>query len=273
MATAGRTGVTVLDEIVAVKRAEVAQLASRAAELRARSEDVERARDFAGSLRSASEVRLLAEVKRRSPSAGAIRSDADAATVARWYERGGAAAVSVLTDERFFGGSLVDLESVRSAVGLPVLRKEFVIDPLQIVEARCVGADAVLLIVRILEDELLVELLDLAEEMGMAALVEVHDGEELSRALSAGAKLIGVNNRDLATFRTELDLSLRLAPAVPAAVTLVAESGIREPGDVRRLGEAGVDAILVGESLMRRVDPVAGARSLVGIAKRAGARG
>jgi indole-3-glycerol phosphate synthase len=270
--TAGRTRASVLDEIVEVKREEVARLASRASELRARSGDLERARDFAGSLRSALEVRLLAEVKRRSPSAGPIRSDADAATVAKWYEVGGAAAVSVLTDERFFGGSLADLVRVRAAIGLPVLRKDFVIDPLQILEAHGAGADAVLLIVRILEDGLLTELLGLASELGMAALVEVHDAEELARALAAGAALVGVNNRDLSTFRTELDLSLRLASRVPAGVTLVAESGIRDAADVRRLGEAGVDAILVGESLMRRQDPAAGARSLVGIEKAAGAR-
>jgi indole-3-glycerol phosphate synthase len=263
---------TILETIVAVKREEVALLRPRREELRARAADAASPRDFAGALRDAGEVRLLAEVKRSSPSAGPIRPDADAAQVARWYEAGGAAAVSVLTDRRFFGGALEDLVGVRAAVALPVLRKDFMIDALQLFEARAAGADAILLIVRILEDSRMRELLELAHELGMSALVEAHDTDELGRALAVGARLVGVNNRDLATFRTDMELSVRLAPSVPSGVTFVAESGIRSPVDVRRLGEVGVDAILVGESLMRRPDPVGATRALVGVPKLAGAR-
>jgi indole-3-glycerol phosphate synthase len=268
-----RTGTdTILDTIVAVKREEVAELSGRGAELRDRAADAPGARDFAAALRHPGEVRLLAEVKRRSPSAGPIRADADAPTIAGWYQSGGAAAVSVLTDERFFGGRLADLVAVRAAVELPVLRKDFIIDALQIFEARAAGADAILLIARILDDTVLAELLGQAGELGMAALVEAHDTEELDRALAVGARLVGVNNRDLATFVTDMELSVRVAPTVASQVTFVAESGIRTPDDVRRLGEVGVDAILVGESLMRQPDPAAAARALVGISKRAAAR-
>jgi indole-3-glycerol phosphate synthase len=269
---AGTGTQTILDSIVAAKREEVARLAGQGTELRARAESASPPRDFAGALRRRSEVRLLAEVKRRSPSAGPIRADADAPTVAGWYEAGGAAAVSVLTDGRFFGGSLGDLVAVREAISLPVLRKDFVIDEMQVLEARAAGADAILLIVRILEQPRIVDLLGLAAELGMATLVEAHDAEELDRALAAGARLLGVNNRDLATFQTDMELSIRLAPTVPAGVTFVAESGIRTTGDVRRLGEAGVDAILVGESLMRQPDPASSARELVGVVKREGVR-
>lgn len=263
---------SVLERIVARKREEVAALARRAAELRSRAAAAPPPRDFAAALRRPAEVRLLAEVKRRSPSAGAIRADADAPTVARWYEAGGAAAVSVLTDRDFFGGALADLERVRAAVSLPVLRKDFVVDPLQVWEARAAGADAVLLIVRILDDARLADLQALARELGMAALIEAHDAAELARALTAGARLVGINNRDLASFRTDLALSLRLAPRVPAAVTLVAESGIASAADVLRLGTAGVDAVLVGESLMREPEPARAAAALVGQPKRSGVR-
>ena len=183
--------------------------------------------------------------------------------MARAYEQGGAAAVSVLTDRDYFGGDLEFLRRVRAEVALPAIRKDFLIDPVQVWEARAAGADAVLLIVRILDDARLAELLGLAAEAGMDALVEVHDAEELERALAAGSTLVGVNNRDLGSFRTELDLSVRLAASVPAGVTLVAESGIRTPEDVDRLGAAGVDAILVGESLMRQdaLRAAAGARA------------
>jgi len=255
---------SILQRIVEVKRGEVADLAPRRAELRARAADAPPARGFAASLRRPGEVRLLAEVKRRSPSAGEIRPGADPVEVARAYEEGGAAAVSVLTDREFFGGDLEFLERVRAEVSIPALRKDFIIDPVQVWEARAAGADAVLLIARILDDALLAELLALAGEAGMDALVEVHDAAELARALAAGSRLVGVNNRDLASFHTDLDLSLRLAPALPADLTLVAESGIRTADDVDRLGAAGVDAILVGESLMRQDDLRAAAAALAG---------
>jgi indole-3-glycerol phosphate synthase len=258
----------VLARIVEAKQEEVRRLRARGAELRERAESAPPARDFAGALRRASEVRLLAEVKRRSPSAGAIRPGADAATVAGWYEEGGAAAISVLTDREFFGGDLTDLRRVRERVSLPLLRKDFVVDPLQVWEARAAGADAVLLIVRILTDERLAELQALAEALGMSALVEAHTRLEVDRALGAGARLLGFNNRDLDTFRTDVESSLRIAPGIPPEVTLIAESGIRSAADVERLGEAGVDGVLVGESLMRQPDPAAAAAALVGRAKR-----
>jgi indole-3-glycerol phosphate synthase len=254
----------ILDRIVAVKHAEVRALRGRASELRGRAADAPRPRGFAAALRRPGEARLLAEVKLRSPSAGEIRPGADPVAVARAYEAGGAAALSVLTDRDFFGGRLDFLVRVRDAVQLPVLRKDFVVDALQLHEARAAGADAVLLIARILPDPLLGELHAAARELGMDALVEVHQAEELERALAAGATLVGVNNRDLATFTTDLGLSEALAAGVPAAVVLVAESGIRTAGDVERMGAAGFDAVLVGESLMRQPDLAAAAAALTG---------
>jgi len=250
--------------IVEAKQEEVEGLRRRAGELRAAAEEGSAVRPFGAALRSPTEVRLLAEIKRRSPSAGVIREGVEAVEVAGAYEAGGAAALSVLTDAEFFGGSLDALRQVRDAVALPLLRKDFVLDEVQVWEARAAGADAILLIVRILDDPRLAALRDLAVELGMDALVEVHDEEELDRALAIGADLIGINNRDLATFRTDLGLSLRLAPRVDPGVTLVAESGIRTPEDVIALGATGVDAVLVGESLMRQPDLRGAAAALVG---------
>jgi indole-3-glycerol phosphate synthase len=266
-ALADRLGV-----IVAAKEREVEQLRPTLPQLREDAEAAPPPRAFARALRSATEVRLLAEIKRRSPSAGAIREGADPAEVARAYAAGGAAALSVLTDAEFFGGSLEALRLARLAVELPLLRKDFTIDPVQVWEARAAGADAILLIVRILDDARLRDLRALAEGLGMDALVEIHDAAELARALAAGASLIGINNRDLSTFRTDLGLSLDLAPRVSPTSTLVAESGIRTADDVRRLGEAGVDAILVGESLMRQPDLALAAAALVGHPRSAAAR-
>lgn len=254
----------ILDRIVATKHEELRSLAGAGPELRARAAEALPPRGFAAALRRPGEVRLLAEVKRRSPSAGEIRPGADPASVARAYEEGGAAAVSVLTDREYFGGDLDALRSVTQAVSLPIIRKDFVVDPLQVWEARGAGADAVLLIVRILDDARLRDLHQLVTELGMDALVEAHNAGEVERALAAGATLLGINNRDLDNFVTDLDLSLRLAPRVPAGVTLVAESGIRTADDVDRLGAAGVDAILVGESLMRQEDLRAAAAALAG---------
>lgn len=259
----------ILDRIVEVKRDEVRALQGRASELSSRANDAPPPRGFAAALRHVSEVRLLAEVKRRSPSAGEIRPGADPVDVARAYEDGGAAALSVLTDRQFFGGELDFLVRVRDAVALPVLRKDFVIDALQVHEARAAGADAVLLIVRILGGAQLADLHGLVREMGMDALVEVHTAGEMERALAAGCTLAGVNNRDLSTFVTDLGLSIRLASGVSGDVTLVAESGIRTAADVDRLGAAGFDAILVGESLMRQPDLRAAAAALAGRPKRA----
>jgi len=262
----------VLGAIVARKRVEAEALRSRAAELRARSADADPPRPFAAALRREHEVRLLAEVKRRSPSAGWIAEGADAVAVGLGYQAAGAAALSVLTDGEGFGGSLDDLSALRAAVGIPVLRKDFVVDPLQVWEARASGADAVLLILRILEDGMYRELAALAAELGMAVLCEAHSEAEADRGLALGATLLGINNRDLDTFRTDLEVSIRAAPRIAAAVTLVAESGIRSAADVDRLGEAGVDAILVGESLMRSDDPGVAAAALAARPRRAGGR-
>lgn len=260
----------ILERIVATKRAEVERLRPRAAELLRDADGQGAPRDFEAALRRPREVALIAEVKRRSPGAGEIRPGLDAAEVARGYRAVGAAAVSVLTDREYFGGGLEDLASVREAVGLPVLRKDFVIDPLQVAEARAAGADAVLLIVRILDDALLAELLACAQDHALAALVEVHDASELERALASGARVLGVNNRDLATFTTDLDVTLRLLDRVPPETLVVSESGIRSPADVERLGGAGVHAVLVGESLLRLPPARRGAavRALAGVRRR-----
>lgn len=241
----------ILERIVGEKRREVAALSARRLAIFEAAERRPEPRPFSAALRQPGRVAVIGEFKRRSPSAGAIGERRDPAEVARAYTAGGAAALSVLTDREYFGGSASDLRLARQACVLPVLRKDFVIDPLQIYEASAWGADAVLLIVRILDAARLRECLDLAGSLGMAALVEVHDAAELEAALAAGAALIGINNRDLATFHTDLGISLRLAPLVPREVTLVAESGIRSAEDVARLGARGVDAVLVGESLMR----------------------
>ncbi|MDX1566726.1 MAG: indole-3-glycerol phosphate synthase TrpC [Longimicrobiales bacterium] len=266
---------SILDEIVASKRSEVARLREWKGAVEARLASAPEPRDFAGALRrdgkegggDGGEVAVIAEVKRRSPGAGDIRPGLNPAGLALMYQEGGASAVSVLTDEEYFGGSLDDLRAVRERVDLPVLRKDFVIDPVQVTEARGGGADCVLLIVRILDDDLLAGLLEKAGELGMAALVEVHDETELQRALDAGAEVVGVNNRDLSTFETRLEVTLEMVHRIPPDVVLVSESGIRTGDDVARLGEAGVDAVLVGESLLRQPDPGAAVRELAGHAR------
>jgi indole-3-glycerol phosphate synthase len=208
-------------------------------------------------------MRVIAEHKRRSPSRGAIREDLQPADVARRYAAAGAAALSVLTDEPFFGGRLAHLSEARAATELPTLRKDFVVDPWQIAEARAAGADAVLLIVAALSDRELRQLLAEAQVLGLDALVEVHDGGELDRALAAGTRLVGVNNRDLRTLAVSLETSVALAPRIPDDVVAVAESGIRSGKDLRRLRDAGFDACLVGEHLMAAPDPGAALRQLL----------
>ena len=254
----------ILRRIVETKREELEALRPRAAEIRSMAEDAPAPRDFAGALRREGEVALIAEVKRRSPGAGAIRPGLDPVALARGYAERGASAISVLTDRSYFGGSLDDLAAVKEAAGVPVLRKDFTIDPLQVAEARAGGADAVLLIVRILDDDLLRELSDAARAWGLTALVEVHDGDELARAAAAGARVVGVNNRDLSTFTTDLETTLSLLDRVPPETVLVSESGIRTADDVARLGARGVDAVLVGESLLRADDPSEHAARLSG---------
>lgn len=220
-------------------------------------------RPFGAALARADRVNVIGEFKRRSPSHGPIREDLNPVWVAQAYEVAGAAALSVLTEETFFGGSLEDLHVARSATELPTLRKDFVVDPYQVWEAAFAGADAVLLIVAILSDADLRGLLAAADEAGLDALVEVHEAAELRRALAAGAYLLGVNNRDLRTMEVRQETALELAPLLPADVVAVAESGIRSGADVRRLHDAGYSAFLVGEHLMLSADPGAALGELI----------
>ena len=211
-----------------------------------------------------SEIALVAEVKKASPSKGLIRPDFDPVAIARRYEETGASAISVLTDEKHFQGRLEYLTQIREAVGIPLLRKDFIIDRMQVYEARAAGADAILLIVAALSLGQLHDLLGAARDLGMAALVEVHTESELCTAVSVGADIIGINNRDLQTFETRLETTLELASRVPPDRVLVSESGINTRADVERLMAAGVDAILVGESLMREEDPGSKVKELLG---------
>ncbi len=252
----------ILDTIVVQKQIEVARLGGgpvSGADLKSAADARGDRRDFAGALRRPAPggVALIAEIKKASPSAGVICRDFDPVRIAREYEAAGASCLSVLTDEKFFQGSLQYLRLVRQAVKLPLLRKDFIIDERQIFEAITWGADAILLIVAILSDDQLRRFHAAADRAGLAALVEVHDEVEMERALDSGARLIGVNNRDLKTFRVDLATTERLAQKLAAhpkwdAITLVAESGIQSRADVRRLAQAGARAILVGESLLKQ---------------------
>ncbi|HKB02390.1 MAG TPA: indole-3-glycerol phosphate synthase TrpC [Gemmataceae bacterium] len=246
---------TILDTIVRHKWAEIAaaKAAAPEADLERRAAGMPPARDFSGALTKPG-MRLIAEVKKASPSAGVIRTDFDPVTIARTYERHGADCVSVLTDRQFFQGELSYLTVIRDAIRLPVLRKEFILDRYQLVEARAAGADAVLLIAEILPGDRLRALFDQATELGLHVLVELHDAEELPRVIDCGAMLIGINNRDLRTFRTTLDHTLGLLAKVPSDRVVVSESGIKTNADLKRLEAAGVKAVLVGESLMRAPD-------------------
>ncbi|HAV64895.1 MAG TPA: indole-3-glycerol phosphate synthase TrpC [Verrucomicrobiales bacterium] len=264
---------SILNTIVEQKRREVAKLPARvlaAGDLHDAVLERNESRDFLAALRkpAAGDVALIAEIKKASPSAGVIRPDFDPVTIAKRYEVAGASCLSVLTDEQFFQGSLDYLRLIRAAVKLPLLRKDFIIDERQILEAIEWGADAILLIVAILDDDRLKRFHTLATEAGLAALVEVHDEAELDRALKLNAPLVGVNNRNLKNFTVDLGTTERLAERLFAAqpdALLVAESGIHTRADVERLKAAGAKSILVGESLMRgNGDEVATARRLIG---------
>ncbi len=257
----------VLERIVLAKRAEVAAAKSRTsrATLEARAQALPAPRDFVSALRQKVEARLpavIAEIKKASPSRGVLREDFDPAAIARAYEAGGAACLSVLTDREFFQGALEHLEAARAACSLPVLRKDFIIDPYQVVEARAHGADCILLIVACLERADMKRLEALAHELRMSVLVEVHDAAELDAALELATPLIGVNNRDLRTFETRLETTLALLPRIPQGRLLVTESGILARADVARVKAAGVSAFLVGEAFMRTPDPGATLRDL-----------
>jgi len=224
-------------------------------------------RDFEAALeagRAARGMAVISEVKRRSPSKGDLDPDLDPGSVAAEYEAGGAACLSVLTDEAFFGGSRADLVDARAACSLPVLRKDFTVGPLDVCDARLMGADAVLLIVAALDDAELAELLALARTLALAPLVEVHDEPELDRALAVGARLVGVNQRDLRTFEVDRERALRMGERMPSGVVAVAESGIRDAADVERLGNAGYAAVLVGETLVRSSDKTSAVDALLG---------
>jgi indole-3-glycerol phosphate synthase len=209
-------------------------------------------------------LNIIAEFKRRSPSAGIIPSDLSAAEVARLYERGGACAISVLTDEEYFGGSIVDLSAVRDSTSLPILRKDFIIDPIQIYEAATAGADAVLLIAGALDDTALAKLCAIAEdELGLDALIEVHTSDELRRALNAGAKIIGVNNRNLQTFQVSLETSEHLIAEAPRDRIIISESGLKNAKSLRHLQTLGFRGFLIGEALIRAIDPEAALRDLI----------
>jgi len=241
------------------------------AELRARCRDLPTPRNFSAALRRADHpvsrrtgpLSVIAEVKKASPSRGLIRADFRPAALAASYAVAGAGAISVLTDGTFFQGSLEDLAAVRQAVDLPLLRKDFLVDPYQLWEARAAGADAVLLIVAALTPGRLADLLGLAGELALQALVEVHTAEELRQAAAAGAAIIGINNRDLTTFRVSLETTFDLLPLAPAGCILISESGVATAEDARRLAEAGVDGILVGEGLLKHADVGAALRRLI----------
>jgi indole-3-glycerol phosphate synthase len=259
----------ILAKIVRTKLEEVEVLRAGHRELEAAVGEALPLRGFRDALAGNERVALIAECKRRSPGAGDIRPGLDPVELTLGYERAGALALSVLTDRTYFGGSLDDLRAVRERSSLPVLRKDFTIDPLQLLEARAAGADAVLLIVRILSDDALAALHAEASGLGLDVLVEVHDEAELERAVAVGADLVGINNRDLSTFTTDLETTLRLLSDVPDDVVLVSESGIRTVADVERLGEHGVDAVLVGETLLRAERPEEAARTLATVPRSA----
>jgi indole-3-glycerol phosphate synthase len=257
---------TILDTIVASKRREVAAAKERTPEdaLEGRLADAPPPRPFRAALERPGDVGVIAEVKKASPSARVLRADFDPVAIAKSYADRGAACLSVLTDEPFFQGRLEYLSAIRRAVAIPLLRKDFILDRYQLLEARAAGADAVLLIAEVLPGPELGRLLADAAALGMEALIELHDADQLPRVLATGAALIGVNNRDLRTFVTRLGHTLDLAPLVPADRCLVSESGIRTRVDLDRLRAAGVKAVLVGESLMRAPDIGAALAALIG---------
>ena len=256
---------TYLDRIVAAHRAAAAADRRSLASLAAEASDQPPPLRFAAALAATAatgDLAVIAEIKRRSPSRGDLDAGLDAPAVALAYQRGGAACLSVLTDEEFFGGSAADLRAARGAVSLPVLRKDFTVAPADVYEARVMGADAVLLIVAALSDGELTEFHGVATGLGMDVLVEVHDEDELDRAMAAGAALIGVNQRDLVTFDVDPSRAARLAAAMPSGITAVAESGIDGPVSAAALAAAGYAAVLVGETLIRSADRAAAVTAL-----------
>ena len=252
---------SILERIVAAKRAEVAAAKKKITDIKARAAAAPPVRDFLAALR-AKQPAVIAEIKRASPSRGVLRADYDPAAIAKSYENAGAACMSVLTDMEFFQGAPEHLTQARSACGLPALRKDFLIDPYQVYEARALGADCVLLIVACLDDARMRELESLAHKVGMAVLVEVHDAAELARALKLKTPLIGINNRNLRSFETRLETTIELLPRIPPGRLVITESGILSKTDVARMRQNGVHAFLVGEAFMRAPDPGAELKTL-----------
>lgn len=261
-----KTG-TILSRIIESRRAEVARRRRIMPEtvLRIAAGKADAPRDFAGAL-VRDKVNLIAEIKKASPSAGVLRREFEPVSLARAFEQSGAAALSVLTEEENFQGALAHLRDARAAVSLPVLRKDFIVDPWQVWEARAANADSFLLIAAALDDAALAGLLNLGRELGMEALVEVHTAEELERVLAAGARILGVNNRNLHTLEVRVETSLELAGMIPEDRVAVSESGLRSAEDLRKLSAAGFDAFLIGESLMREPDPGAALKRLIATA-------
>lgn len=261
-----KTG-TILSRIIESRRAEVARRRRIMPEtvLRIAAGKADAPRDFAGAL-VRDEVNVIAEIKKASPSAGVLRREFEPVSLARAFEQSGAAALSVLTEEENFQGALAHLRDARAAVSLPVLRKDFIVDPWQVWEARAANADSFLLIAAALDDAALAGLLNLGRELGMEALVEVHTAGELERVLAAGARILGVNNRNLHTLEVRVETSLELAGMIPEDCVAVSESGLRSAEDLRKLSAAGFDAFLIGESLMREPDPGAALKRLIATA-------
>ncbi len=256
----------ILDEIIANKKEELAATMRQTplADVKARAADAAAVRGFGKALSAGKGIGLIAEVKKASPSKGVIRADFDPVLIARTYEESGASCISVLTEQKFFQGKLDYLAAIRSSVGLPLLRKDFIIDEYQIFEARAAGADAILLIAACLEKQQIEDFIGIAGHIGLDALVESHTYKELDRSLLAGAVILGINNRDLSTFTVSLRTTLDLLKDVPEDRTVVSESGIKTREDVIMLEKAGVDAILVGESLMREKDVKKKVKELLG---------
>jgi indole-3-glycerol phosphate synthase len=257
----------ILDDIVARKTVTVAELkkSQPMSDLQRAAELAPPPRDFYRAIQGGTEPAVIAEIKKASPSAGVIRPDLDIVTMVTAYENGGAAAISVITEEHFFQGKFEYLRQTREASHLPVLCKDFIIDPFQVVGARASGADALLLIAACLDQDLLVHLVETARALGMASLVEVHDEDELNRVLATDATIIGINNRNLKTFEVTLETTLTLRPLVSEDRLVVSESGIHQRGDVETLTAARVNAVLIGTSLMRSQDPAKKLRELRGL--------
>ncbi len=254
----------ILEEILISKRKEIARRieALPLEEVKLRLAQAPGVQDFKEAISRPGRINLIAEIKKASPSAGVIRADFRPAEIASAYEAAEASAISVLTDEKFFQGSLAHLKEAKDAVSLPVLAKDFFLDEYQIYQARMFGADAFLVIARALSQEKIKAFLKTGQALEMAALVEVHDEEDLAKALASGAEIIGINNRDLATFKVNLEVTLRLRPLIPQDKIVVSESGIKSRADVETLAQAGVNAVLIGEALLREKDICAAARRL-----------